>query len=67
MKNHVVVAPTALLSYFLYAWNAEEEPRWLARLDLAKRFTAREARRVAAQLNARTRRILNLIRVEKVA
>jgi hypothetical protein len=65
VRDHVVVAPTGFVPYFLYAWNGEE-PHWLARRDIAKRFTAAEARRIANQLNDRFFRCINPFHVERV-
>lgn len=65
-RDHVVVAPTGFLPYFLYAWD-DDEPRWLTRRDLAVRFTAEEARRVADKLNARWPVAVNHVRIERIA
>jgi hypothetical protein len=62
---YIVVAPTGFIAYFLYAWNGEE-PHWLARRDLARRFTAVEARRIADQLNDRFFGRVNPFHVERV-
>lgn len=49
----VVVAPTGFMPHFLYGFD-EFGPRYLTRLDLAKRFTTRSAaQKIADQINAK--------------
>ena len=50
--DFIVVQPTGVLPHFLYAW-VNSQPYWLARRDVAKRLTRREAQRIVDQLNAR--------------
>lgn len=49
----VVVAPTGFMPHFLYSYD-EWGPRFLTRLDLAKRFPTRDAAQKAANaINAK--------------
>lgn len=48
----IVAQRTGFCTFFLYTWDGVED-RWLTRKDLAKRFTAAEARKIADVINAR--------------
>ena len=66
-RNYVVVGPTGFLPYFLYAWEDDgAHVHWLPRRDLARRFTAQEAHRVANRLNAASPGAVHRVYVEKV-
>jgi len=61
----VVVQPTGFLPHFLYSWDGTNA-HWLARLDLAKRYTRREAQRIADTLNAQRPAAVNPVTVQPV-
>lgn len=61
----IVVQPTGFMPHFLYGFD-EFGPRWLTRKDLAKRFTRREAQRIADQLNAKYPQQVNPVTIQPV-
>jgi hypothetical protein len=52
MDRFIIVQRTGFCTYFLYAWDGGED-RWLAHIDLAQQFTAKQARKIVKQINAR--------------
>lgn len=57
VKNRIIARRSAVLPHYLYAWDAwslepHKTAHWLARRDIASRFTADQARRIVRIINA---------------
>lgn len=54
-KDYLVVSRSSVLPHYLYQWDVFgmwPRPHWLTSKKLAKRFTLRDARRIAECINA---------------
>ena len=65
MSEYIVVAPTGFILYFLYDWT-DNKDHWVPNQALALRFSGREARAVADQINARNPGAPHPVRVKRI-